>query len=166
MDSIQEKAGSSKTEITDEVRAIDQIADKYSEDKSALIQILIDIQDKFNWIPKIAIVRVSERLEIPISLIYQIATFYKFFKLAPRGRHLVRVCLGTACHIREGPKVMEAVERALGVEYGDVTSDGKFSLERVNCLGCCALGPVMVVDKDYYGNVKPMDIGKILAKYD
>ena len=151
-------------EIIHELRIIDQIVNKYN-DKNALIQILIDIQNKFNWISKTAVIWISERLEIPTSSIYQIATFYKFFTLTPRGRHLVRVCLGTACHVRGGPKVMETVERTLGVEQGDVTSDGKFSLERVNCLGCCALGPVIVVDNDYYGNFKTADVGKVLSKY-
>ena len=152
-------------EIIHELRVIDQIVDRYNEDKNALIQILIDIQNRFNWISKTAVIWISERLEIPTSFIYQIATFYKFFTLTPRGRHLVRVCLGTACHVRGGPKVMEAVERTLSVKHGDVTSDGMFSLERVNCLGCCALGPVMVVDGDYHGNLKPADVGKVLSKY-
>jgi NADH-quinone oxidoreductase subunit E len=150
--------------MTEEV--FNQIVDKYNEDKNALIQILLDIQNKFNWISKPAIILISERLGIPMSLIYQIATFYKVFSLTPRGRHIVRICLGTACHVRGGPKIMEAAERILGIKYGEVTSDGKFSLERVNCLGCCALGPVMVVDNQYHGNVNLLDVGKILSKYE
>lgn len=153
-------------EVVREIRVIDEMVDRYDGDKNALIQILIDIENKFNWISKPAIIWVSERLRVPVSLIYQIATFYKIFSLTPRGRHIVRVCLGTACHVRGGPRIMETIERASGIKYGEVTPDGKFSLERVNCLGCCALGPVMIVDNEYYGNVKPTQVSKTLSKYE
>lgn len=153
-------------EIVRELRDIDRIVDKYGGDPSALIQILLDIQAKYHWISKPALIWVSERLGIPLSRIYQIATFYKAFSLIPRGRYKVRVCLGTACHVRGGPQIMEAAERLLGVKDGETTADGRFTLERVNCLGCCALGPVVVVDNDYYGNVKPSDLEKILSRYE
>lgn len=153
-------------EVIREIRVIDEMVDRYDGDKNALIQILIDIQNKFNWISKPAIIWVSERLGVPVSLVYQIATFYKILSLTPRGRHIVKVCLGTACHVRGGPRIMETIERASGIEYGEVTADGEFSLERVNCLGCCALGPVMVVDNEYYGNLKPTQVSKILSKYE
>lgn len=142
-------------EIVHELRVIDELVDKYNEDKSGLIQILLDVQDRFNWISKPAIMWVSERLNVPPSLIYQISTFYNVFALTPRGHHSVRVCLGTACHVRGGQRIMEAAERTLGIKDGEVTPDGEFGLERVNCLGCCALGPVMVVDNEYHGNLKP-----------
>lgn len=160
------RRGDALREIVRELRVIDEIVDKYDEDKGALIQILIDIQNRFNWISKPAIMWVSERIRIPISLIYQIATFYKIFSLIPRGRHMVRVCLGTACHVRGGPRIMETIERTLGIKYGEATPDGKFSLERVNCLGCCALGPVMIVDDEYHGSVKPTQVSNILSKYE
>jgi len=153
-------------EIVRELRVIDEIVDKYNEDKNALIQILLDTQSKFNWISKPAVMWISERLGVPLSLIYQVATFYKVFSLMPKGRHIVKVCLGTACHVRGGPRIMEAAERTLGIKYGEVTPDGKFSLERVNCLGCCALGPVVVVDNEYYGNVKPTQVNNIFPKYE
>lgn len=153
-------------EIIRELHDIDGIVDRYGGDPNALIQILLDIQKRFGWISKLAVMWISKRLRIPFSSIYQIATFYKVFSLTPKGRHRVRVCLGTACHIREGPRIMERVERVLGVSDEEVTPDGKFGLERVNCLGCCALGPVMVVDDDYYGNVKPAEVEKILSKYE
>ena len=153
-------------EVIHEIHVIDEIVDKYGGDKNALIQILIDIGNKFNWISKPAIMWVSERLGAPISIIYQIATFYKVFSLVPRGRHTIRACLGTACHVRGGPRIMETVERTLGIKYGEATPDGKFSLERVNCLGCCALGPVMIVDGEYHGSVKPTQVSNILSKYE
>lgn len=153
-------------EIVHELRAIDEIVDKYNGDKSALIQILLDVQKRFNWISKPAIIWISERLGVPASQIYHVATFYKVFSLTPRGRHTIRVCLGTACYVRGGPRIMETIERILGIKHGQVTPDGRFILERVNCLGCCALGPVVVVDGEYYGNVKPSDVEEILSKYD
>jgi len=153
-------------EIIRELHDIDGIVDRYSGDSNALIQILLDIQKQFGWISKLAVMWISEKLRVPFSSIYQIVTFYKVFSLTPKGRHRVRVCLGTACHIRGGPKIMERAERVMGVGDGEVTPDGKFGLERVNCLGCCALGPMIVVDDDYYGNVKPAEIEKILSKYE
>ncbi|RLI06074.1 NADH-quinone oxidoreductase subunit NuoE [Candidatus Bathyarchaeota archaeon] len=153
-------------EIIRELRRVDSIVDKYDGDPNALIQILLDIQKEFRWVSKPAMMWVSERLGVPLSRIYQIATFYKVFSLTPQGRHKIRVCLGTACHVRGGPIIMERVKRLLGIEDGEVTPDGRFSLERVNCLGCCALGPVMVVDNEYYGNVKPAEVEKILSKYE
>lgn len=153
-------------EIIRELHDIDGIVDRNGGDPNALIQIFLDIQKRFGWISKLAVMWISERLRVPFSSIYQIATFYKVFSLTPKGRHRVRACLGTACHIRGGPRLMERIERVLCIGDGDVTPDGKFGLERVNCLGCCALGPVMVVDDDYYGNVKPAEVEKILSKYE
>ncbi|HID18740.1 TPA: hypothetical protein EYP27_04290 [Candidatus Bathyarchaeota archaeon] len=153
-------------EIVRELRDIDRIVDKYDGKPEALIQILLDIQAKYRWISKPSLIWVSERLGIPVSRIYQISTFYKAFSLTPQGRHRVRVCLGTACHVRGGPQIMEAAERLLGVKDGEVTPDGRFTLERVNCLGCCALGPVVVIGNEYYGGVKPADLEKILSKYE
>jgi len=151
-------------EMIRELHDIDEIVNRCGG-PNALIQILLDIQKQFGWISKLAVMWISKRLGVPFSSIYQIATFYKVFSLTPKGRHRVRACLGTACHIRGGPRVMERIERLLGIGDGDVTPEGKFGLERVNCLGCCALGPVMVVNDDYYGNVKPTEVGKILSKY-
>lgn len=148
-----------------EIHDIDGVVDGYGGNPKALIQILLDVQKKFGWISKLAVMWISERLEVSLSSIYRIATFYKVFSLTPGGRHRVRVCLGTACHVRGGQRIMERAERVLGVGDGEVTPDGKFGLERVNCLGCCALGPIMVVDDDYHGNLKPAEVEKILSKY-
>jgi len=152
-------------ELVQELRDVDEIIDSYKCDKSALIQILLKIQARHHWLPKPALMWVSKRLEIPMSQILHIATFYKAFSLEPRGEHLVRVCLGTACHVRGGPKILDAAEQFLGIVSGETTSDLTFTLESVNCLGCCALGPVMVVDGEYHGKLNSSTAGEILSNY-
>lgn len=148
-----------------ELEKVDRIIDRYQGEQGILIQLLLDIQSELNWIPQEAIVRISERLQIPLSQIYRVASFYKAMSLTPIGRHLVQVCLGTACHVRGGPKILDKVEEALKIKAGETTKDMKFTLRRVNCLGCCALGPVVVVDSDYHGKVAPTKVGEILASY-
>ena len=145
---------------------VDGIINRYPPKQSVLIQLLLDIQSEFNWLPKEAIQCVSERLQIPISQIYRIASFYKAMSLTPRGKHVVNVCLGTACHVRGGPRIMDSAKEVLGVSGGETTRDMKYTLERVNCLGCCALGPVMVVDGEYHGKVVPAKVKEILKSYD
>ena len=147
---------------------VDKIIDRYSakEGKGILIQLLLDIQNEFNWLPGEAIVQISERLQVPVSQIYRIASFYKVMSLAPIGRHLIQVCLGTACHVRGGPKIRDKVEEHLKVKTGETTSDMKFTLRVVNCLGCCALGPVMVVDNDYHGKITTAKVKEVLESYD
>lgn len=145
---------------------VDEIIDRYPARQDVLIQLLLDMQDEFNWISKEAILRISERLKIPISQIYRVASFYKAMSLVPRGKHIVSVCLGTACHVRGGPKIMDKAEESLKIRAGETTEDMKFSLERVNCLGCCAIGPVVMVDKDYYGKLAPAKVKKVLESYD
>ena len=145
---------------------VDKIIDRYPAKQGILIQLLLDIQNEFNWIPEAAIVRISERLQVPVSQIYRIASFYKVMSLAPIGRHLVQVCLGTACHVRGGPKIRDKVEERLKIKTGETTSDMKFTLRVVNCLGCCALGPVMVVDNDYHGKITTAKVKEVLESYD
>jgi len=145
---------------------VDEIIDRYQDEQGILIQLLLDIQSEFNWIPQEAIVRISERLQIPLSQIYRVVSFYKAMSLAPIGRHLVQVCLGTACHVRGGPKILNRVEEALEIKAGETTQDMNFTLRRVNCLGCCALGPVMIVDKDYHGKIMPAMVKEVLEGYD
>ena len=149
-----------------ELEKADRIIDRYQGEQGILIQLLLDIQSEFNWIPKELIVRVSERLQIPLSQIYRVASFYKGMSLTPMGRHLVQVCLGTACHVRGGPKVLDSVEEALKIKAGETTKDMNFTLRRVNCLGCCALGPVLVVDGEYHGKVAPATIKEVLQSYE
>lgn len=147
-------------------KKIDEVLDRYPAEQGVLIQLLLDLQDEFNWIPKEAVLRVSEKLQIPVSQVYRVASFYKAMSLMPRGKHTVNVCLGTACHVRGGPRVMDKVEENLKIKAGETTQDMKFTLERVNCLGCCALGPVMVVDKDYHGKLSPTKVKEVLDSYD
>jgi len=145
---------------------VDEIIDRYPAEQGVLIQLLLDLQSEFNWVSKEAIMRISERLQIPLSQIYRLASFYKAMSLTPRGRHVVNVCLGTACHVRGGARVMDKAEEALKIRAGETTQDMKFTLERVNCLGCCALGPVVVVDKNYHGKLTPVKVKEVLEGYD
>jgi NADH-quinone oxidoreductase subunit E len=131
---------------------------KYEGQNGMLIQALLEVQREFNWIPDDSIATISRTLQVPKSRIIRVASFYTAISLKPRGRHVVRVCLGTACHVRGGERIMDRVENVLGLTESGTTPDLKFTLERVNCLGCCALGPVMVVDGVYHGK---MDAGKV-----
>jgi NADH-quinone oxidoreductase subunit E len=119
---------------------IDQIIDKHQGDASSLIQILLEIQKENRWLPREALEKVSRRLQVPLNRIQHIVTFYKAFSLVPRGRHEIHVCMGTACHVRGAPRVLDTVQDLTGIKPGETDGDLKFSLETVNCLGCCALG--------------------------
>jgi NADH-quinone oxidoreductase subunit E len=145
---------------------VDRIIDKYECETGVLIQLLLEIQRELNWIPPEAILRINKRLKIPVSEIYRVASFYTALSLKPRGRHLVRVCAGTACYVRGGPRILDSVERTLNIRAGETTQDGKFTLETVNCLGCCALGPVVEIDGQYHGKLSPSTAEKLLSKYE
>lgn len=138
---------------------------KYSSEKEALISILQDIQEEYNYLPQEALRIVSENLGIPLIDIFGVATFYRTFSLEPRGKHLVTVCVGTACHVRGGFKILDEFEKKLKIQAGETTEDRHFSLETVACLGCCAIGPVVVVDKDYYAQTTIRNVSSILKKY-
>lgn len=140
-----------------------QMIEEAAGDKSALIQVLLDIQRQNNWLPKDALMRVSQKLGVPLTQIYHIATFYKAFSLTPKGRHSVLVCLGTACQVRGAPRLLDKLIENLGIKPGDTSKDMRFSLDTVNCLGCCALGPVMVVDGVYYSKPSTKEIEQITA---
>ena len=133
------------------------------DDKSALIQILLDIQRENHWLPKDTLMWISQKLGVPLTQVYHVATFYKAFSLVPRGRHPVLVCLGTACQVRGAPRLLDKVIETLKIKPGETSRDMRFSLDSVNCLGCCALGPVMVVDGKYYSNPSTKEIGQIAA---
>lgn len=148
-----------------DLEAIHGIIEKHGYEESSIIAILQDIQSTVNYLPQKALREISKSMDIPLSRIYAIATFYKAFSLRPRGRHSIHVCLGTACHVRGGQRVLEYLERKLGVKSGQTTRDLMFTLERVNCLGACAMGPMMVVDQEYLGKVKIDKIESILKKY-
>jgi NADH-quinone oxidoreductase subunit E len=134
---------------------VNGIIEKYNGRKEAIIPILQDVQSELRWLPPEAISLISKRLKISESNIYSIATFYKSFYLKPRGEHVVTVCMGTACHVRGGGKIVDALSEKLKIKPGGITSDGKFTLETVNCVGCCAIGPIVILDGEYYGKVSP-----------
>jgi NADH-quinone oxidoreductase subunit E len=145
---------------------IDQIIDKYQGDASSLIQVLLEIQRENRWLPNEALKKVSKKLGVPLNQIQHVATFYKAFSLVPKGRHEIHICLGTACHVRGAPRVLDTVQDLIGIKPGETDLDLKFSLETVNCLGCCALGPVMEVDGKYHGKMVPAKVGEVLKNYD
>ncbi|TAJ93595.1 MAG: NAD(P)H-dependent oxidoreductase subunit E [Gammaproteobacteria bacterium] len=144
---------------------ISAIIDKYNGEASALIQILLDIQNDLHWLPREALELVSERLGVPMSRIQHTATFYKAFSLVPKGRHEINVCVGTACHVRGANRVLEVVQNITGIQPGETDADLKFSLETVNCLGCCALGPVMEIDEQHLGKLAPAMAADLLKGY-
>jgi len=135
------------------VEGIENVLDRHHHDRTAIIAILQDIQEEVNYLPEDALRYVSRALGIPLSKVCSLATFYKAFSLQPRGRHVINVCLGTACHVRGAVRVLEAVERNLGIRAGDTDENLQFTLETVNCLGACALGPIVVIDGEYHGQM-------------
>jgi len=130
-----------------------------------LVPLLQDINSEYGYLPENILKYVSTELHIPLSQIYNIATFYKGFSLTPRGRYIISVCLGTACHVRGGQKIMERLERDLGIKIGETTSDLNFTLEAVRCLGCCGLAPVVTVGDDLYGKMSQVKIPSTIEKY-
>jgi NADH-quinone oxidoreductase subunit E len=149
-----------------DIDRIDRIIDGHGAEASSLIQVLLEIQREHRWLPGEALRRVAERLGVPETRIRHIATFYKAFSLVPKGRHEVHVCMGTACHVRGAARVLDSVRDLTGIGPGETDLDLKFSLETVNCLGCCALGPVMEIDGRTHGKIAPADTAGVLEKYD
>ena len=145
---------------------VDQIVDKHHGEPSSLIQILLEIQAENHWLPKEALEQVSERLQVPMTVIQHIATFYKAFSLVPKGRHEIHVCMGTACHVRGASRVLDTVQDLTGINPGETDLDLKFSLETVNCLGCCALGPVVEIDGKTHGKMAPAQTADVLETYE
>ena len=145
---------------------IERIIDNHHGDASALIQIMLDIQNELHWLPAEALQLVSEKLQVPMSRIQHTATFYKAFSLVPKGRHEINVCMGTACHVRGAPRVLEVIENITGIRPGETDPDMKFSLDTVNCLGCCALGPVMEIDEEHLGKLVPNKAADLLKNYE
>jgi len=132
------------------------------ERDETLLSVLQDIQAKYGYLPEEKLIETAKTLGMPLIDVYGVATFYKSFSLTPRGRHLVKVCLGTACHVRGASRIGKEVGRKLGIGPGETSEDGEFSLETVMCLGCCAIGPVVVIDGKYYGQVAPTKVESIL----
>lgn len=145
---------------------IEKIIKKYEGESGSLIQALIEIQNEIRWLPKEALEKVSEKLDVPLSRIQHIVTFYKAFSLVPKGRHEIHVCTGTACHVRGAPRLLDSVQDLTGIKPGETDTDLKFTLETVSCVGCCALGPVMVVNGEYYGKMAPAKSEEVLKNYE
>ncbi|MCX5997365.1 MAG: NAD(P)H-dependent oxidoreductase subunit E [Chloroflexi bacterium] len=141
------------------------ILKKYGKDKSQLVSILQDIQAEYNYLPREALEKLSKKMDIPQSHVYSMATFFRAFSLNKRGKHIVNVCLGTACHVRGGELILESLERQLGVGRGQTTPDLKFTLESVNCMGCCATGPVVKIGEEYFGHMTNDKVEPMLKKY-
>jgi NADH:ubiquinone oxidoreductase subunit E len=144
---------------------VDSLIDNYADKKEQLISLLQDIQAEFNYLPQDVLVRVSQKLDIPLGQVFSVATFFRAFSLKPRGRHLVTICLGTACHVKGGQRLVDKMERDYGIKPGETTEDMRFTLETVNCLGCCALGPVAVVDGKYESQMNADKLDRVLRRY-
>jgi NADH:ubiquinone oxidoreductase subunit E len=144
---------------------VDVIIEKYANEPGSLTAVLQDIQAEYNYLPQESLKRISEKMVLPLSQVLHVATFYKAFSLEPRGKHLITVCLGTACHVRGGPRIVNQIERSLNIRAGGTTADGLFTLETVNCVGACALGPMMIVDGQYHGQMAASRVDRVLKKY-
>lgn len=148
-----------------DINKINLILEKYHQEQRSLIPSLLEVQKALNYLPPEAMTMVADRLKVPMIQVYQVASFYKAFSLEPRGKHIITVCMGTACHVRGSERLVDQVERVLAIKPGETTSDYQFTLEAVNCLGTCALGPVMVIDGKYYGNMVSSKVERVLKKY-
>ncbi len=155
----------SETMHADYLASIETIADRYGRNPDFLIPMMQDVQTAFGYLPRDALEGLADLLGIPPSQCFSVATFYKSFSLVPRGRHTITVCLGTVCYLKGGREIAETIERELEVKAGGTSRDGLFTYEPVNCLGACALAPVVVVDSEYYDHVKLRDLPRILKKY-
>jgi NADH-quinone oxidoreductase subunit E len=144
---------------------VKSILDSHQRDRSMLVGILQDVQAEYNYLPKEALVAVSQGLDIPLTQVYSVASFFKAFSLKPRGRHIINVCLGTACHVRGAVRILDEIERRLGIKAGETTKDLKYTLETVNCVGACALGPIVIIDGNYSGEMKTDKVKPLLESY-
>lgn len=148
-----------------DLSGVEEILKRYQNQEGALIPVLQEAQAIFGYLPEEVLALISKRLKIPLSSIYGVVTFYAQFYLTPRGRHTVRVCRGTACHVRGGKAILDAVQEYLQIDDGQTTADFNFSLETVACLGTCFLAPVMMVDRHYYGKLIPQRVPAIIQSY-
>lgn len=148
-----------------EKEILDEILSKYNYNKSALISILQDIQAKKKYLPEDSLKYIAKELKIPQTQIYAVATFYKSFSLKEKGKHCLNVCTGTTCHVKGAKKIIEILKRNLKIKEGETTSDKKYTLETVNCLGACAMGPIMVIGDKYFGQITSKQVISIIRKY-
>jgi len=141
------------------------VLDKYQRKKGSLVSVLQDTQSEIGYLAREALMEVSQGLDVPLSRVYSVATFFRAFSLQPRGRHLINVCLGTACHVRGAIRILETIEREAGIKSGETDKDLRFSLETVNCVGACALGPIVIIDGKYSGDMKTDKVKALLDNY-
>jgi NADH-quinone oxidoreductase subunit E len=149
-----------------DVKKIDEIISRYEKSEESLLAILQDFQREFRYVPEEGMKRLGEILNVSESKIYAMGTFYKALSLEPKGKHTVKVCMGTACHLKGANLILETMERGFGVKRNHTTKDMKFTIESVNCVGACAMAPVVVVDEDYYGHARPSKVTDLLKKYE
>jgi NADH:ubiquinone oxidoreductase subunit E len=149
------------------VAKADLVVDSYGAERSSLIHVMQDIQQELGYLPRGSLRRVSERLHVPLAEVLRVATFYAAFSLEPRGEHLITVCMGTACHVRGAPRILEAVLRELTLKDGhETTDDMRFTVKSVRCIGCCGLAPVINIDGKAYGRLTPHRVPEILREYE
>lgn len=141
-----------------------EVVERHPRRPGELLAILLDLQETYHYLPRTALKEVARYLAVPESRVYSVATFYKALTLKPRGERVIRTCLGTACHLRGSPAVLERIEAVLGIKPGETTADGRFTLETVNCLGACALAPVVVIGEETYGQMTPDKVEKLLRE--
>jgi NADH:ubiquinone oxidoreductase subunit E len=152
------------SQATDEL-VVKGIISRYRDERGNLLPILLDVNRHFNWLPRAALEQVSDELKLSLAEILRVASFYNAFSLVPRGKHIINVCLGTGCFVKGSPRLLEALERQLGIKHGETTEDKLFTLEVVRCIGCCALAPAMRVGDDTFGRLTPGMIPRILKSY-
>ncbi len=143
---------------------VDAIISEYDGDATSLLAIMQDVQDHENYLPREAVDHIAQKLDVPVARIYSMATFFESFHLQPRGKHICTVCMGTACHVRGAQRLVEQLERDLKVDSGCTTEDLMFTVEEVNCVGACALGPLVIIDGEYHGNVTSGQLNKVVKK--
>lgn len=151
---------------SEQLAQVDEIISGYKGKPGALIPVLEQVQDVCGYLPMAIQLRVANGLNLPVANVYGVVTFYSFFTMVPRGKHVIRVCLGTACYVRGGKPILEKISHLLRIDPGECTEDRLFSLETVRCLGACGLAPVVVIDEDTHGQIKPAKLEALLAQYD
>ena len=144
---------------------IQEILSKYTDDKSNLIQILNEVQETYGYIPKDVQLEISEYLKMSMAEVYGVITFYSRFSLKPKGKYNIAVCLGTACFVKGSEQILERVKQKLGIDVGETTEDGKFSIEATRCIGACGLAPVFTVNDEVYGKATPELVDKVIEEY-
>ena len=156
---VSETASKGSTRVA---RAVKKAVGRYENDPDMLIQVLLDLQSVFGWLSREVLSEVSQQLDVPITRVYHIASYYKAFSLVPRGKHIVKVCMGTACQVRGAPQLLNVISVTHGMKPGETSEDMRFTLETVNCLGCCAMGPVVAVDGEYHSKPSTSDLKRLL----